>query len=504
MSPCRMYVHGGVNTMSRPQAHRLLLLIVCLSVLAGIAGCHGGSSREAGLSAVRGLSVEACQAALRGDLNGSGTPDITDAVGILRIIVGLDLANPLADCDFDGATGIADAIMALRCVVGLESWPLGGGAETIGPDGGVLATGDGNAGLDVPAGALGEQTDITAAPQATYPDDAGVVPGSVYEFGPDGLQFSQSALLTLAYTDAGLPSGMDEGTLRVHKVVGEAWEPVTGSVLDTVGNTVSAPINGFSTYGLLGVVRQAGEQKDGPGGQTLVWVPGGSFTMGIGDGEGDASPAHQVTLDGFWVGQCEVTNQQYADFLTETNPDSPGDWVIIGFTIDVFDREYSPQEGLGPYPVIVVNWEGAAAYCEYYGYSLPTEAQWEYAAAGPESRVYPWGNEWDANKCAHWYNKAPVTGSFPVGSFPAGASWCGAVDMAGNVEEWCADWYGATYYGESPAVNPTGPDEGQNRVSRGGSWASEDGSSGCRCLVRDSDDPGNRTAFRGFRCVQND
>jgi formylglycine-generating enzyme required for sulfatase activity len=117
-----------------------------------------------------------------------------------------------------------------------------------------------------------------------------------------------------------------------------------------------------------------------------------------------------------------------------------------------------------------VNWPGAVAYCEWVGAQLPTEAQWEYAARGPENRVYPWGNDWREKvaNCSEDVCKDSYDTTAPVGSFPEGASWVEALDMMGNVWEWTADWY-SSYTGEQQ-TNPTGPESGDYLVLRGGAW----------------------------------
>ncbi len=244
----------------------------------------------------------------------------------------------------------------------------------------------------------------------------------------------------------------------------------------------------------------AAEDIIGPDGGTMVWVPPGEFMMGCDDddAEDDEKPAHLVKITkGFWLGRCEVTNAQYRKFCEAT------------------DREFPSESDQGDdHPVVYVSWEDAVAYCEHYGLRLPTEAEWEYAAAGPEGRKYPWGDEWDDKKCCNRKNKGPGGTTFAVGSFPQGASWCGALDMAGNVAEWCSDWSAADYYAKSPEVDPHGPSEGEadviaslspmtlhhQRVLRGGSWRGVDLRL-FRCPYRDDLPPAFRDHTRGFRCA---
>ena len=270
----------------------------------------------------------------------------------------------------------------------------------------------------------------------------------------------------------------------------------------------------------VGLAQQAGEEKVNPvDGAVLVWVPGtaeacanGKFRMGSTpeeidglwaangwDAEGkkfttDEQPAHEVELDGFWLYKHEVTVGQYAKFLAATGHEEPGFWA--------------DQKGQADLPVVSVTWDDAEAYSKWAGGGLPTEAQWEYAARGPEERLYPWGNEWDRTRCNSaeyhagkvlnttaswqaWFDG--LTKTVPgllasrraVGSFPSGESWCGALDMAGNVWEWCRDWYEEGFYGTAGATqkNPeyANKDSG-SRVLRGGGWFSL--ASGCRAALR--------------------
>ncbi|HEY3398802.1 MAG TPA: formylglycine-generating enzyme family protein [Armatimonadota bacterium] len=227
---------------------------------------------------------------------------------------------------------------------------------------------------------------------------------------------------------------------------------------------------------------QVGQEIIGPDGGTMVWVPPGEFVMGSEDGYDDEKPAHQVRISrGFWLGKYTVTNAQYQRYCRE---------VGVGF---LEDSSWGDN-----HPVFNVNWTEAKAYCEHYGLSLPTEAQWEYAARGPAGLEYPWGDEWDARKCCNLAHRGPQGSTWPVGSFPAGASWCGALDMAGNVFQWCRDWYAADdYYAHSPNTDPPGPDTGTARLLRGGSWHCN--ADYCRSASRVILDPSDRDFYVGIR-----
>lgn len=228
-----------------------------------------------------------------------------------------------------------------------------------------------------------------------------------------------------------------------------------------------------------GAIAGAQNPRDGA---TLVYVPAGEFLMGCkaGDGGADESPQHPVYLDGYWMYQTEVTVAQYRKFCQATGHAAP----------------YESWKVLDDQPVINVSWYDAAAYAQWAGVCLPTEAQWEKAARGTDGRMYPWGNDWDPAKCI-------ATGSKPqtVGSIPANTSPYGCLDMAGNLKEWCADWYDAEYYKHSPAKNPNGPATGVFRVLRGGSWDSYDGLVRSTYRYFNGGYPDNHYVTTGFRCV---
>ncbi|MFH0801557.1 MAG: formylglycine-generating enzyme family protein [bacterium] len=226
-------------------------------------------------------------------------------------------------------------------------------------------------------------------------------------------------------------------------------------------------------------------EKDG---SELILIPAGEFTMGSQQGEGSncEHPRHKVCLEACYVGKHEVTNGQFARFVDETGYRAQGDWK---------EHHVAGREN---HPVVRVSWNDAKAYCDWANLRLPTEAEWEKAARGPDEGTYPWGNEWDASRCNWWHgpespemaNISFGRGTLPVGSFPGGASPYGCLDMAGNVWEWCADWFEESYYRHSPPSNPVGPERGGARVLRGGSWLNEYPDN-LRCANRRGGDPIN-------------
>jgi formylglycine-generating enzyme required for sulfatase activity len=207
-------------------------------------------------------------------------------------------------------------------------------------------------------------------------------------------------------------------------------------------------------------------------GMVMVYVPEGEFLMGSTDAQVEEAvqmckgcpqeyfeaemPRHTVALDAFWIDQTEVTNAQYRKCLDAGVCRKPVYWDNSDFS--------APDQ-----PVVGVTWNDARTYCEWAGGRLPTEAEWEKAARGTDGRTYPWGNE--PATCERVSYGGCVGKASPVGSYPTGASPYGALDMAGNVWEWVADWYAEHYYSRSPDHNPQGPDSGGVRGLRGGSWA---------------------------------
>jgi formylglycine-generating enzyme required for sulfatase activity len=251
----------------------------------------------------------------------------------------------------------------------------------------------------------------------------------------------------------------------------------------------------------------------------MVYVPGGEFEMGSDDDDVDYAiqlcieyyltvtptdqsgfckerleneqPIHTVALDGFWIDRTEVTNNQYRRCVEAKACQAPrtdeDDWEEP----DYYDAS------AGDHPVGWVTWEDAQTYCEWAGGRLPTEAEWEYAARGPQGSTYPWGENLPTCELVQ-FKACSEIGIAPVGSFPGGVSWCGALDMSGNAFEWVADWYGP--YASERQVNPTGP-PGMDRVVRGGGWLSL--SYEMRSAHRGPAFPDFSMNGRGFRCAWN-
>jgi len=281
-----------------------------------------------------------------------------------------------------------------------------------------------------------------------------------------------------------------------------------------------------STDGMVMVYVPAGEFEMGNTG--IQWIWGGSLKDGDLDLQvfTDEQPGHTVHLDAFWIDQTEVTVAMFRIFAEATGYETTAEREDWGnpWTEGPMEEEWPKVPGAdwrhprGPessaeddHPVVQVSWEDAAAYCEWAGGHLPTEAQWEKAARGTDGRMWPWGNAYEGARGSFCDAQCPIErwkqDSFddgypftaPVGSFPSGASPYGALDMAGNVWEWVADWYDEDYYGDSPAQNPLGPESGTDRAMRGGAWY--DNESWVRCTVRHQNPPWSRCDDVGFRCA---
>ncbi|HID54752.1 MAG TPA: hypothetical protein EYP41_22285 [Anaerolineae bacterium] len=195
----------------------------------------------------------------------------------------------------------------------------------------------------------------------------------------------------------------------------------------------------------------------------MTLIPAGSFLMGSPNGQPDEQPEHEVTLDAFFLDTFEVSNADYRECVAAGGCEQP---VLT----NAFTRQnYFNDPAYDNYPVIGVRWTHANAYCQWAGKRLPTEAEWEYAAAGPENFTWPWGNRFDPALSA-----AGSPDTQPVDAFPDGVSPFGIFNMAGSVNEWVQDTYDPNFYANSPAENPLNEAPG-NRIYRGGSFANENG-----------------------------
>ncbi|MCP4540044.1 MAG: formylglycine-generating enzyme family protein [Chloroflexi bacterium] len=230
----------------------------------------------------------------------------------------------------------------------------------------------------------------------------------------------------------------------------------------------------------------------------VVCVPAGEFLRGS-EARGKAvspseKPQRWIHLDEYWIAKYPVTNAQYAVFVSATGHRAPKHW----------DGGLPPDTAEN-HPVVNVNWHDARAYCQWLTeitgkhYLLPTEAQWEKAARGTDGRLFPWGNNWDRQKCNAMTKEQQ--GATLVGAYsPQGDSPYGCVDMAGNVSEWVFDWYKEDYYiRPSVSENPRGPLSGETKTLRGGSWS--DDTRGVRSANRAHSDPTLVSPEIGFRCA---
>ncbi len=224
----------------------------------------------------------------------------------------------------------------------------------------------------------------------------------------------------------------------------------------------------------------------------LVLVPEGSFLMGSENGPEHERPMHELWLQDYYISKHPITNAQYRRFVEATGHGEPKHWTQGG------------ELGGDEQPVVSVSWDDAAAFCSWLSsetgkaWHLPTEAEWEKAARGTDGREYPWG---DCEPTSRHCNFGAMMGcTTDVGSYPAGVSPYGCYDMAGNVWEWCADWYDGDYYARSPMRNPTGPSSGSFRVLRGGSWDSY--AYRCRAASRACHTPDYRDGGLGFRVAR--
>lgn len=304
----------------------------------------------------------------------------------------------------------------------------------------------------------------------------------------------------------------------------------------------------------------------GPAPEGMVWIPGGPFWMGNDESPDANAPMHQVAVSGFWMDRTEVSNAQFEAFVTATGYKTTAERPPI--TDELSQGEVPPEkrvpfsvcfvpidlpEGVDPHsvapewwkfvagadwrhpegpqsdikdrmnhPVVHISWHDAVAYCEWAGKRLPTEAEWEFAARGGlDRKEFCWGDQPQGLAGKWWANtfqgRFPggdtgadgYKGTAPVATYPPNGY--GLYDTAGNVWEWCSDWYAASYYNSSPRNNPKGPETGvagrdvnlSAKVRRGGSFLCADDY--CRRYLpsaRDHNPPNDAASHTGFRCVK--
>jgi formylglycine-generating enzyme required for sulfatase activity len=249
----------------------------------------------------------------------------------------------------------------------------------------------------------------------------------------------------------------------------------------------------------------AGESRIDLKGIEQVYVPPGIFMMGTNDEEknqvkslnppafviGELSseqPKHEVQITyGYWIDKYEVTNDAYQAFVNDSGYYKLEYWSAEGkkwlSTKPAGLLPINTGKEVANLPRVLITWYEAQAYANWRGGRLPLEAEWEFAARGPKSNIYPWGNTFDSKKV----NVIGSSGLTPVGNSPDGASWIGALDMAGNAMEWVNDWLDTGYYKNCPHDNPPGPATGTIKIEKGGWWGSNFGVA--RSAYRHFEDP---------------
>ena|GEM_PF-673759 len=260
----------------------------------------------------------------------------------------------------------------------------------------------------------------------------------------------------------------------------------------------------------------------------MAFVPAGTLMMGLADEQVEElarrypqwrpewfeseRPAHKAVVSAFFMDVCPVTNRQYMEFVRATGYPSPSHWQRREKTMEtrvkkllgektvtrIVGEELIIPRGIESHPVVNVSWHDALAYARWAGKRLPTEAEWERAGRGDDGRFWPWGNAFDDQRVN--ISSAGPGATTPVGRYREGVSPYGCFDLAGNVWEWCSDWFDRATYARSPEVDPAGPEWGSGRVVRGGCWAS--GALTVRTTHRSSNPAAYWDDRLGFRCAK--
>ncbi|MGQ0665822.1 MAG: formylglycine-generating enzyme family protein [Nitrospiraceae bacterium] len=266
--------------------------------------------------------------------------------------------------------------------------------------------------------------------------------------------------------------------------------PIAGILRGTTVTPFEDPVAGPTAVAEPGAVPQ-----EAPVREDMVTIPAGTFVRGTINGGFDEQPQRTIFLDPFSIDRYEVTNHQYQQFVLATGHRKPG-------LPSRYAKSGGRMRGTNQ-PIVFVSWDDATEYCRWKGKRLPTEAEWEKAMRGSDGRLWPWGNNEQANG-ANWARvQDGYEVSASVGSFQNDKSPYGVMDGAGNVIEWVADWYQETYYKDSPERNPLSPEHGTYRVLRGGGYTTTGGD--IRITSRSKMMPDFRDETIGFRCaISND
>lgn len=355
-------------------------------------------------------------------------------------------------------------------------------------------------------------------------------------------QTNESAFFRISSPSNALITGFDPGlgTLACSNVVAGTTNQLQRSY-DLTGTSNWVDFVQLASNAL--VIMETIIDLDLPEG--MAFIPGGVFQMGdtFGEGFSDELPVHNVYVSGFCMRKYETTNDEMVEVMQWAHDN--GKLVVSSSSVknaqgnqqellDLDDGDcritwdgsalgIKSTKGSG-YPCIEVSWYGSVAYCNYRsemegrtpcynltdwscdfsanGYRLPTEAEWEKAARGGlNGKRYGWGDLISHSKANYWGDSVYKVGGYPysspVGSFAPNGY--GLYDMAGNIWEWCSDWYDSAYYASSPSSNPRGASTGSYRVDRGGSWSNAAG--GCRSSLRNWVSPSSADGNLGFRSV---
>jgi len=292
---------------------------------------------------------------------------------------------------------------------------------------------------------------------------------------------NESAVECPAFTRSEPSRPLLEGTPNERRAPASSWvNPRDGSVMRLI------PAGGFimgSTQAQIEAAR-------------LMDIYGHEFSLL------DEMPQLCVSLPDYYLGECTVTNEQFANFLSDFQP-APAELRLLAPTLERIHistdgrHAYEVEAGFERHPVIQASWFGAEEYCKWAGLRLPTEMEWEKAARGTNGRIYPWGNEWhddylrwDMEKSRRYSTTAPVD------AYPHGCSPYGIFQMLGNVVEWCADWYQWDVYRRYTTSDSRPPLRGETRVVRGGNYLT-----GKRTLFRCAHRRGNDPAIVNVHCT---